>query len=299
MDALHLSLRQLQVFVAVARLGSTAAASAEVALSQSATSAALNSLEHGLGVALFDRVGKGLQLNDNGLAMLPRAQNVLDGALAIERLAQDGEAQMLSLRLGCSSTLGNNLLPGLLAQALAQPLGDAQSTWAFRAQVANTAEICQAVAHHDLDLGLVEGPCHLPDLEATPWRRDDLVLVGAAKLPASRRWSVAQLQQQVWLLREPGSGTRETTDQLLLPHLQGYRRSLELGSSEALQRAAALGLGVACLSGWAVEEAVKAGRLRVLRTELPALSRQCYRVMRRDKLLTVALQRFIALLDQP
>jgi DNA-binding transcriptional LysR family regulator len=298
MDVPHLSLRQLQVFVAVARLGSTAAASAEVALSQSATSAALNSLEQGLGVALFDRVGKRLQLNDNGLALLPRASEVLDGALAIERLAQNGEAQMLSLRLGCSSTLGNHVMPGLLARALAQPLADTQSTWAFVARIANTADICQAVADHSLDLGLVEGPCHLPELQVTPWRRDDLVLVGAAPWPASRRWSVAALQQQVWLLREPGSGTRETTDQLLLPHVQGYRRSLELGSSEALQRAAALGLGVACLSAWAVEDAVKAGRLHILSTELPPLSRQCYRVQRRDKLMTVALQRFITLLDQ-
>lgn len=299
MDFPHLSLRQLQVFVAVARLGSTAAASTEVALSQSATSAALNSLEQGLGVALFDRVGKRLQLNDNGLAMLPRARNVLDGALAIERLAQDGEAQMLSLRLGCSSTIGNNLLPALLARALAPPLADVNSSWAFQAQVANTADICEAVANHELDLGLVEGPCHLPDLQATPWRRDDLVLVGSPSLPVSKRWTVAALQQQVWLLRETGSGTRETTDQLLLPYLQGYRRSLELGSSEALQRAAALGLGVACLSGWAVEDSVKAGRVRILRSDLPALSRQCYRVMRRDKLLTVAMQRFISLLDQP
>ncbi|MCF6571025.1 LysR family transcriptional regulator, partial [Escherichia coli] len=80
MDVLRLTLRQLQVFVAVARSGSTTAASAQIALSQSATSAAVNELERLLSLKLFDRAGKRLLLNDNGRALQPRALALLDGA---------------------------------------------------------------------------------------------------------------------------------------------------------------------------------------------------------------------------
>ncbi|MDR3418107.1 MAG: LysR family transcriptional regulator [Nevskia sp.] len=80
MNPLHLSLRQLQIFRAVAQTGNTGAAARLVHLSQSAVSAALNELERALELRLFDRVGKRLLLNDNGRALLPRALAVLDGA---------------------------------------------------------------------------------------------------------------------------------------------------------------------------------------------------------------------------
>ena len=77
MDLLRLSLRQLQIFVAVAQSGSTSAASEAIALSQSATSAAVNELERMLSLQLFDRAGRRLLLNDNGRALLPRALRML------------------------------------------------------------------------------------------------------------------------------------------------------------------------------------------------------------------------------
>jgi DNA-binding transcriptional LysR family regulator len=77
MNTLRLTLRQLQIFVAVARSGTTTAASAEIALSQSATSSAVNELERLLSLRLFDRAGKRLLLNDNGRALLPRALALL------------------------------------------------------------------------------------------------------------------------------------------------------------------------------------------------------------------------------
>src|SRR5206468_7640764 len=99
MDVLRLTLRQLQIFVAVARSGTTTAASAEIALSQSATSSAVNELERLLSLRLFDRASKRLLLNDNGRALLPRALALLDGAADIERMAHGAEAQAQSLRV--------------------------------------------------------------------------------------------------------------------------------------------------------------------------------------------------------
>ena len=89
-----------------------------------------------------------------------------------------------------------------------------------------------------------------------------------------------------------GSGSRAATDQLLTPHLRSYRSSIELGSTEAIKHAAAEGIGVACLSQWAVGDMIAAGRLRRLPTTLPAMSRQCYLVIHHDKLPTPALRHF-------
>src|SRR5277367_5339904 len=108
---MRLTLRQLQIFRAVALSGSTTAAADSVALSQSATSSALNELERVLQARLFDRVGKRLLLNDNGRALLPLALGVLDGADHIERAFAAGGVNLAAeLRLHASTTVGNYIL---------------------------------------------------------------------------------------------------------------------------------------------------------------------------------------------
>lgn len=300
MNVLRLTLRQLQVFVAVAHSGSTTAASIEIALSQSATSSALNELERQLSLRLFDRVGKRLLLNENGRALLPRALGLLDGAAGIEQMAHDGSAQAQSLRIGASTTIGNYVLPRLLARfVMAQQPGSA-SAWRSKVVIGNTAAICDAVAAFELDVGLIEGPSHQPALAVAPWLHDELVVVAspasalARSSRAGERVPLRTLREEVWLVREPGSGTREATDQSLLPHLRSYRRSIELGSSEAIKHAAAEGLGVACLSSWVVDEAIDAGRLCRIATTLPRLLRQCHLVVHRKKHPTPALTAFVA-----
>lgn len=302
MSALHLSLRQLQVFTAVARSGSTTAASEAIALSQSATSSALKELERLLGQPLFDRVGKRLQLNENGRSLLPRALAVLDGAADVQALARRRDVQAQALRIGASTTLGSYVLPDLLARFYAQQQAAAAPSWASRLSIANTAQICRAVACFELDIGLIEGPCHEPGLLVQPWLRDELLIVAAPShallAEPGRPVSLALLREQLWLLREPGAGTREATDQWLLPQLRAYQRSVELNSSEAIKRLAVAGLGLACLSRWVLADALAAGQLQVLDTPLPARSRPCYWVLHRAKQSTPALQAFIALLGE-
>ncbi len=302
MSVLRLTLRQLQIFLAVARRGSTTAAAAEIALSQSATSAAVNELERLLSLRLFDRAGKRLLLNDNGRALLPRARALLDSAAGIEQMSHDGSAQTQSLHIGASSTIGNYVLPGLLGRFLGRGAIQQASAWRSKVVIGNTEAICAAVAAFELDIGLIEGPCHQPTLAVTPWLHDEMAIVtapgselGPSTTAATGAAPVAvkRLRELVWLLREPGSGTREATDQLLLPHLRSYRRSIELGSSEAIKRAAAEGLGVACLSHWVVDDMVRSGQLCRIATSLPRMSRQCHVVVHRDKQPTQALSAFI------
>ena len=291
MNAPRLTLRQLQIFAAVARSGSTTAAGEAIGLSQSATSAALKELERLLSMPLFDRSGKRLILNDNGRGLLPGALALLDGAIGLEQQARDDASARL-LRIGASTTIGNYRLPSLLARFHAG-LGGRPTAWRASVMIGNTARIVADVGAFELDIGLIEGPCHDPDVVATPWIRDELVIVGP---PGSApRRDLSGLQQAIWLLRESGSGTREITDHLLLPHLGIRSQAIELGSSEAIKRAVSEGLGLACLSRWVVEDLLAAGRLVALITPLPPLVRQCYCIMHRDKQPTPSLAAFIAL----
>lgn len=306
MDVLRLTLRQLQIFVAVARYGSTTAASAELALSQSATSSAVNELERLLSLHLFDRSSKRLLLNDNGRALLPRAMALLDGAASIEHMAHDATAQLQSLRIGASTTIGNYVLPKLLGQFLQPAQYDDCPSWHSSVMIGNTEAICDAVAAFELDVGLIEGPCHQTKLNVTPWLRDEIVVVcaphhalcGATPMAEtseqkSKFLPIKVLRDAVWLLRERGSGTREATDEWLLPHLKSFRRCIELGSSEAIRQAATEGLGLACLSEWVVHDFIETGRLQRVATRWPKIPRQCYLVVHQKKQPTPALLSFL------
>ena len=299
---MKITLRQLQIFRVVAESGSTAAAAATIALSQSATSAAINELERTLELELFDRIGKRLQLNDNGRALLPQALALLDGAGWIERWALDRESHIGTLRIGASTTIGNYLLPAVLAGFRASLPAPAQQNWQVEVAIANTAAVATSVAAFEIDLGLIEGPCHEPALTVQPWLEDELVVVTAANDPIlptglEGRISLEDLQKATWLLREQGSGTREIINQLLIPHLHHLRPGIQFGNPEAIKRAAASGLGISCLSRYVVEDLLETGALVAPLTELPPLKRHFYIVMHQDKKRTRGLDLLLRYLE--
>ena len=292
---MKITLRQLEIFRAIALSGSTTAAADGVALSQSATSAALNELERALEARLFDRVGKRLVLNDTGRGLLPAALAVLDGAKGIEATRAFGDrAFPMDLRLFASTTLGNYILPRLLARFAKQfPIARLQL------RIGNTHDVIHAVQEFTADLGLIEGPCHASEIRVIPLWEDDLVIVAApkhslAQMARRRRLTTEQLSDAQWLLREPGSGTREAVEHALLPHLQRIRSNLTLGSSEAIKYAAAAGLGLSCLSRYVVQDLVAAKRLTILTTQLPRLMRRFALIHPETKVLSNSLRRFVA-----
>jgi DNA-binding transcriptional LysR family regulator len=300
MSALHLTLRQLQIFCSVAEHGTTAAAASAVLLSQSATSAALNELERMLGLTLFDRAGKRLLLNNNGRSLLPQARQLLDGAESIQQWAKEGESQIGALRIGASTTIGNYLLPDILAGFRTTVTTAAREQWQVHVRIANAAAIAAAVANFELDFGLIEGSCHDPQLDVTPWLEDELLVVAAADDPIlprrGRRVALGSLRSATWLLREEGSGTREIVNQLLIPHLHHLKAGIEFGNSEAIKRAAASGLGITCLSRSVVQDLLDSGALVAPPTELPRLHRRFMLVVHGRKQRTRGLERLLTYL---
>ena len=293
---MHLSLRQLQIFSAIAEAGTTTAAGEALGLSQSAVSAALGELESLLGMGVFDRIGRRLVLNGHGRALLPEARALLVGMDDIERRFRLGGAAGAPVRwrVGASTTIGNYLLPSRIAD-LREGNGQAH----VDLLIGNTREVSGAVQRLEVDIGLIEGPCHEPGLQASQWQDDELVIVyGQRHRQAAglhKGADMAQLRAACWLLREPGSGTREATEQALLPHLHGFAEVLQLGGTEAIKQGAVAGLGLACLSRHAVADLVALGRLHVLATPLPPLRRQLWVVRHPGKRVPDGLRRLLSL----
>ncbi|MBP6853525.1 MAG: LysR family transcriptional regulator [Rhodoferax sp.] len=284
---LRLNLRQLEVFAAIAREGSSRAAAERVARSQSAASSALAELEAVLGVQLFDRLGRRLVLNENGQALLPAAIALLDQALELETLFNAEHAA--PLRLAASLTIGEYVLPALLAQwKLVHPNSR------VRMLIGNTSEVIASVVGHDADVGFIEGSQTHPDLRVLSWMSDELVIVASPRHTlAGRVASVRQLGAATWILREIGSGTRQATDSWLLDHLGTLNVEFELDSTESIKQLAMAGAGLACLSRQTVAATLEQGSLVEVQTRLPVARRRLAIVVGRSKRLGRAAQDFI------
>lgn len=287
---MHFTLRQLQIFVAIARHDSVSSAASEIALSQSAASAALAELERQTGRRLFDRVGKSLHLNELGRSLLPKAIEMLDRAAEIDDLLR-GHEPIGKLDIGATLTIGNYLATLIVAEFLQR-----HPQARVRMEVRNTTNLLQALASHEVDLGLVEGGRHHPDLEVVPWVDDELAVFCAPTHPlAGRSASVRRLLREQWIMREPGSGTRATFEHAFRHHLSSLRVRLELEHTEAIKRAVECGLGLGCISRLALRDAFRRGSLVEVKTPALDLRRTFNFVWHRDKFHGAGLSAFFDL----
>lgn len=280
------TLRQLEIFVAVAHAGSVSRAAEQLSLSQSAASTALGELERAYDQTLFDRMGKKLVLNDTGHWLLSRALEILDRAAELERQLGTDES-IGNLRLGASLTIGNYLATLLVADFLQQ-----HPSSRVQLAVHNSASIIEQVARYELDLGLIEGDMSHPDVVVLPWLKDELVVFAAPNHPLAgkKRVTLAQAFKENWILREPGSGTRSTFERALGEHRSELKVRLELEHTEAIKRAVEAGLGLGCISRLALRDAFRRGSLAPIALPELQLQRQFYMVHQKNKYLTSGIR---------
>ncbi|MBE5528527.1 LysR family transcriptional regulator [Laribacter hongkongensis] len=289
---MRFTLKQLEVFTSIARHENVSRAADELALSQSAASGALAELERHYGVQLFDRAGKRLRLNDLGHALLPPAMELLDRAHELDALLRHNHI-VGPLAIGATLTIGNYLAPIIVSDYLQTHPGAR-----VRLEVANTSAIVEQVAHFGLDLGLIEGHFHHPDLESLPWGGDSLECFVAPDHPLAGSAvpvTADMLAARPWIVRESGSGTRQAFDRAFAS--LGLRPNilLELEHTEAIKRAVESGLGIGCVSALALREAFRRGSLVKLETPDLSLRRQFHIALHRQKYRSAGLTAFLSL----
>ncbi|ABA88841.1 helix-turn-helix transcriptional regulator, LysR family [Syntrophotalea carbinolica DSM 2380] len=290
---MSITLRKLAVFTKVAETGQATKSGELLLMSQPAISMALKELEENAGGQLFIRQGRRLILNDRGRLLLEPAQEILRRVARFENLLAESERQPRGLlRIGASTTIGNYLLPSLIARYSCL-YTDAKASL----QVGNTHQIEVSLDRGDIDLGLIEGPSHAPLLKAIPWRNDELVVIAGREHPITKINSVTadMLEKANWIMREPGSGTREVFEAALAEFGGSINIDLELGHTEAIKKAVEAGLGISCLSRLAVQRELENGWLVEISTHLN-LTRSLTILLRDDGYRTKLLQSFLDML---
>lgn len=289
-----ISIRQLEVFVAIANAGSVRAAAARLSVTQPAVSMALSELERQISAPLFDRIRGRLHLSPRGKELLPAAQEVVERMHEIQRKpGEHAHALTGELRLGTSNTIGNYLVGELLGAFVRRHPGVSLSV-----SVENTRTTVAGVLEYRIDVGCVEGPVNHPDIDTLPWRDDDLQVCAAPDHPLVRlpRLHPEDFADANWILREPGSAMR-TQSETIMASLPPGRIFLELGQVEAIKQAVIAGMGIACLPGAAASDAVAAGRLAVLDTPFLALHRRLSLILHKARYRGSLIDAFVHSLE--
>ncbi|GAA4648031.1 LysR family transcriptional regulator [Kistimonas scapharcae] len=290
---MHITLRQLEVFTAIARHQQVRIAAASLHMSQPAASMALAELEKQLNTHLFDRYSNRLTLNDQGQRMLALACELLGRANDLENLfLHDSHALCGSLSIGTSLTIGSYLLPGIIT-TMQQEFPGIEGHYSIQ----NSEKIIDKLLRHELDAALIEGICHHPSIEAETWREDRLVIVAPREHPLTKAPLVSPKQLAVypWIVRETGSGTRALFDYAIVSKLPNIKILLELEQTEAIKQAVIAGLGLACLSELAVNDAILEGKLSLIETPFLDLKRHFYLLTHHNQHRKPTLEAFLAL----
>jgi DNA-binding transcriptional LysR family regulator len=286
-----MTLEQLRIFAEVAQRAHITNAAKALNMTQSAVSAAVNALETRHGVILFDRVGRSIVLNQAGRVFLQEAQLVLSQAKAAEAALNDLAGLMRGeLSVMASLTVGGYWLPKRLAHYHAAYPGVT-----LKVRMGNTEAVADAVDAGLVELGLVEGPVDRPMLSSHIIATDEMIVVVSPGHPWAKldSLSVAQLAASPWIVREPGSGTRHTFEDMLARHGAAFSSlgiAIVLPGNEAVLGAVEAGLGATFVSRSAASSQLRGGLL--VEVAFPAIPRPFYLLRHKSRYCSKAAAAF-------
>jgi DNA-binding transcriptional LysR family regulator len=289
-----LNLHHLRLFTAVVDHGGFTRAAAALNLSQPAISKSLKELEAQVHLPLLERSARSIQLTEAGQALYERARELF----GVEQLAERELRELRGLRrgvlrIGASTTIATYMLPPVLGA-----FHGAHPDVRIQTSSANTRTVLRMLLESRVDLALVEGPVSHARVEVHPWRDDELVVIappGHALLRRSRV-TVTDLAAEQFLVREPGSGTRDVSEQALAAHGVRVTRAMRVGGTEAIKQAVAAGLGLAIVSRAAAADQLALGRIAVLEVEGLVIRRTLTQLKLRGRAPSAAVRALDALL---
>jgi DNA-binding transcriptional LysR family regulator len=268
-----MTLGQLRTLLAVARAGSIRGAAAALVVSEPSVSAAVAALGRELGVPLTERAGRGIRLTEAGRVFADYAATMLGLADRGARAAREAAGRPGHVRVAAVTTAGEYVLPAVLAELLA-----AHDGLQVTIEVGNRAEVIARLLRQEADLGIGGRPPEGGELDGEAVMANPLVVVGRAGHPLGTgpAFDPRRLSGETWLLREPGSGTRQASEEFMAAAGIEPGSVMNVGSNGAITRAAELGLGVTLLAEAAVAAELAAGRLALLPAAGTPLPRSWY-----------------------
>jgi DNA-binding transcriptional LysR family regulator len=291
-----MNLHHLRLFTAVVNHGGFTKAAASLHLSQPAISKSLNELERQLNLTLLERSGRSIRLTDAGQALYARARELFGVEwIAEQELREIRGLKRGVLRIGASTTIATYMLPPYLGRFHLRHPGIR-----IRATSANTRTVLRMLLESRADIALVEGPVSHPQVEVQPWLDDELVVISHPqhRLLPRNDVDVGMLVREQFIVREPGSGTRDVSARALALHGVRLTNTMRVGGTESIKQAVAAGLGLAIVSRAAAADQLALGKIAVLSVNGLVIRRTLAQIKLRGRVPTASARELELLLAQ-
>lgn len=291
----HTTLRQLEVFEAIARLGSFTRAAEELHLTQPTASMQIKKLTDAVGMPLFEQIGKKIYLTEAGLALQNFSREIFEHFTRFEMLVADLKGlKQGKLRLGVITT-AKYIIPRLLGSFCRQYPGIDVAM-----KVSNRERILERLNNNEDDLYILGQHPEGMNVIAQPFLKNPLIVLAPANHPLAgiKNIPLKRLAEEQFLIREAGSGTRKVLEQLFAQHKLKINVRMELGSNEAIKQAVIGGLGISVLSHHTLMLDLMSEQLVILDVEGFPVERHWYVTYPKDKQLSVVANTFLSYLKE-
>ncbi|MEI3607684.1 LysR family transcriptional regulator [Pseudogracilibacillus sp. SE30717A] len=285
----------LKVFITVVERQNFSRAAEELLMTQPAVSQYIRTFEENIGARLLERTSKYVRLTKAGEIVYHHGTEIVGLYTRMQTLVEDLINYASGpLSIGASFTFGEYVLPHIIAK-MQENNPAIQPT----VTIGNTKEIVNYMTRHQLDVGIIEGKFNNdPHMHVEDFAEDYMVVIASPKHPLVNRKepiNIPELNQEKWVLREIGSGTREAADTVFERHKIIPNVAMSFGSTQAIKEAVGAGLGISLLSRWAIQRELQNGDLRILDVEGLPFARK-FSIVTTSPFQTKAQQVFIELL---
>jgi len=286
---MNITIRQLQIFESVAKFLSYTRASEALYLSQPAVSMQIKQLETELEMPLFERMGKTLYLTDTGVELLNYARTISQQLIELDSVMKEMRgSQRGRLTIAVAST-ANSFALKILGEFYKKFAGTT-----INLDVTNRESLLKHLNDNTVDMVIMGQPPEGMDVDATPFLANPLVVIAPKGhlLEGQKAIPLSVLQQETFIMREHGSGTRIAMERFFEENGYSISSVMEMSSNEAINQAVEAGLGLGIVSYHTLEWGLALERLAVLDVESFPIMRHWYLVHRKSKRLTALSSAF-------
>ncbi len=285
---MRITLRQMELFLEVAKIGHLTQVAKKFGLSQSAVSMSLKELESILGCKLFERVQKKLVLNEKGRAFYSEIEPLIYKLKDIETefMSQENKGKLI---IGASTTIADYIMPQIVSEYMEE-----YPQVKIQLRIGNTQEITAMAEAGEIDVGYIEGEVASPQCQISPMGKDELVVITADRNLAQRReYYIDTILDKKWVLREEGSGTKSEFIKKIGKFAGDLNIYLELRHTEAIINVLKeVPQSLSCVSRIAVKDRIEKGDLYTVRIKGFDFSRDFYQIYYKNKFKSDLFKKF-------